>query len=142
MNSTAMSFESKIALALGGSNWQQLQGESIAEPTIADENDENSDSDDGDDNVEITEEVVIDPVKSAKHKKKMERFDQSIAKDAGEIVETIEKNSLIPVREKVVWDEEPELLCCYNWQASEDGTNTIFGEYMYICEQALASRDV
>jgi len=113
---------------LGGSNWQQLQGESTAEPTLEAEESEESDSDDEEAGINITEEVVIDPVRAKKQQKKKERFDQSIAKDAGEILETIDKDALIPVAEKVVWDQDPELLCCYNWQASDDGTNTIFGK--------------
>jgi hypothetical protein len=140
MNSTAISFESKIALALGGSSWQQLQDDSIVEPTIAAEDDEDDDSDDGDDIAETAEEVAIDPVKAAKYKKKIERFNNTIARDAGDIVETIDKTALTPIPEQVVWDEEPELLCCYNWQAAADGTNTIFGEYILILEQAFASR--
>ncbi|KAG9193490.1 hypothetical protein G6011_03525 [Alternaria panax] len=126
MDSTGMSFESKIALALGGSNWQQLQGDNTAEPTIAAEGDEESDLNDEEVDVKPTEEVVIDPIKAMKYQKKKERFEQSIERDAGEILETIEKDALTPVAEQVVWDKDPELLCCYNWQASEDGTNTIF----------------
>jgi hypothetical protein len=136
-----MSFESKIALALGGSNWQQLQGDSSSEPTIAAEEDEESGAEDEEVNTKATEEVVIDPAIAKKHQKKKERFQQSIARDAGEIVETIDKDTLTPVPDKVVWDQEPELLCCYNWQASDDGTNTIFGEQTPIRDQALASRD-
>ncbi|CAN9191898.1 unnamed protein product [Alternaria alternata] len=124
-----MSFESKIALALGGSSWQQLQDDSNTEPIIAAEEDEDSDLDDEEEedaDIKLTEEVVVDPVKAKKQQKKKERFDQSIARDAGEILETIDKDELIPVAEQVVWDRDPELLCCYNWQASDDGTNTIF----------------
>ncbi|OWY46271.1 geranylgeranyl pyrophosphate synthetase [Alternaria alternata] len=127
MSSATMSFESKIALALGGSSWQQLQDDSNTEPVIATEEDEDSDLDDEDEaDIKPTEEVVVDPVKAKKQQKKKERFDQSIARDAGEILETIDKDELIPVAEQVVWDRDPELLCCYNWQASDDGTNTIF----------------
>jgi hypothetical protein len=129
MSSATMSFESKIALALGGSSWQQLQDDSNTEPVIATEEDEDSDLDDEDEaDIKPTEEVVVDPVKAKKQQKKKERFDQSIARDAGEILETIDKDELIPVAEQVVWDRDPELLCCYNWQASDDGTNTIFGK--------------
>lgn len=137
MNSAAISFESKIALALGGSSWQQLQGDSAVESTIAAEDGIDSDSDGGDAVLEIPEEEVIDPVVAEKRRRKLERFNNTIARDAGHIVETIHKNALTPVPEPIVWDEEPELLCCYNWQAAEDGTNTIFGEYMLIYDQAF-----
>ena len=62
-----------------------------------------------------------------KRKKKLERFEKTTARDAGEVLETIDANTLIPVSQDVVWDRDPELLCCYNWQSSTDGTNTIFG---------------
>ncbi|KAL1799318.1 hypothetical protein ACET3X_003355 [Alternaria dauci] len=127
MGSTALSFESKIALALGGSNWQQLQDDSNTEPVATVEEDEESDLDDEEEaDVKPTEEVVVDPAKAKKQQKKKERFEQSVSRDAGEILETIEKDALVPVAEQVVWDRDPELLCCYNWQASDDGTNTIF----------------
>ena len=126
-DAAAMSFEAKIGLALKGSNWQELQ---INAPAMAvTENDglardnATSDIDAARGDAEIPKEMT------AKQKKKMERFGQTIAKDAGEVLQVIEVDALDPVPQNVTWDRDPELLCCYNWQASTDGTNTIFGQY-------------
>ncbi|KAF2125278.1 hypothetical protein P153DRAFT_299913 [Dothidotthia symphoricarpi CBS 119687] len=63
---------------------------------------------------------------SVKQKKKRLRFDRAIARDAGAVLYTIEADTVVPVPWPITWNEDPELLCCYNWQASTDGTNTIF----------------
>tara|TARA_R110002003_G_scaffold534_9_gene20280 strand:- start:4022 stop:4312 length:291 start_codon:yes stop_codon:yes gene_type:complete len=64
---------------------------------------------------------------TAKQQRKRERFDRGVARDAGDYLQSIPVASIIPVAENVTWDQEPELLCSYNWQASID-TNTIFGK--------------
>ncbi|KAJ4377433.1 hypothetical protein N0V83_000258 [Neocucurbitaria cava] len=56
----------------------------------------------------------------------MERFEQKVARESGDVLQVIAAESLIPVTENVTWDKAPELLCSYNWQGSPDGTNTIF----------------
>lgn len=146
MDSSAMSFEAKIALALGGSSWQSLQSNNTAEPSYAvngaanedeqEDLDDDDDEDEEDEGVPLeseiadptkTEEPLVDKATLAKRKKKQERFDKAIARDAGEVLETIDADALAPVAQDVVWDREPEMLCCYNWQSSTDGTNTIFG---------------
>jgi hypothetical protein len=116
-----MSFESRIALALQGSNWGELQKSITAvQPQIP-----------------VPETVVTEPeiavpddVKpemSAKQKKKREQFDRTIARDTGSVVQIIHAETVAPVDMEVTWDQDPELLCSYNWQASDE-TNTIFGE--------------
>lgn len=140
-----MSFEAKIALALGGSNWQSLQSNNTAEPSNlahggANENEQvdldGEDEDDEDDGVPLEpedldparpEEPIVDEATLKKRKRKQERFDKTIERDAGEVLETINADALVPIIQNVVWDRDPELLCCYNWQSSTDGTNTIFG---------------
>ncbi|KAJ5022285.1 hypothetical protein J3E71DRAFT_353072 [Bipolaris maydis] len=150
MDASNMSFEAKIAMALGGSSWQSLQNSSTADPVTtveqaagADEEYEDSDDDDDDDDedghggngIPIVDEVVdtgaaqepeVDKALLQKRKKRLERFEKTITRDAGEVVETIDIASLTPISQQVSWDQDPELLCCYNWQASTDGTNTIF----------------
>lgn len=177
MDPTAMSFEAKIARALGGSSWQKLQGAKTEEPgnmvekaagggdqeeeggqnlqdvengesgdmvkdvpeEAAQEQEDEDEGDDDDDDDEIllmeedaeveTEEArALREARERKNAKKTERFRNTIARDAGEVVETIPVEALNPVPHTIAWDSDPELLCCYNWQASTDGTNTIFGK--------------
>jgi hypothetical protein len=68
------------------------------------------------------------PGMTAKQQKKRERFDRGVARDAGEYLQSIPVESIVPVSQDVTWDQEPELLCSYNWQASTDDKNTIFGK--------------
>jgi hypothetical protein len=68
------------------------------------------------------------PEMTAKQQKKRERFDRGVARDAGEYLQSIPVESIVPVSQDVTWDQEPELLCSYNWQASTDDKNTIFGK--------------
>ncbi|CAO2647342.1 Nn.00g082640.m01.CDS01 [Neocucurbitaria sp. VM-36] len=117
----AMSFEARIGLALKGSDWQELQSSSttalVAEDEIV------GDAID----LKVAEgENEVPKELTAKQKKKMDRFGQTIARDAGDVLHVIEATDLIPIPENVTWDKDPELLCSYNWQASTDGTNTIF----------------
>ncbi|EUC33366.1 hypothetical protein COCCADRAFT_96310 [Bipolaris zeicola 26-R-13] len=144
MDTSNMSFEAKIAMALGGSSWQSLQNSNTADPVAAagqaahadeeyqDDDDEDMDGGngipivDGPADTVAAQELEVDEELLKKRKKRLERFEKVIAKDAGEVVETIELDSLIPISQKVSWDQDPEILCCYNWQASTDGTNTIF----------------
>jgi len=121
------SFEAKIAMALQGAKWQELQRstenvvptppEAIQDGALID--------------AVVAEDAVDEqrpPELTAKQKKKKEQFARTIARDAGEVLATIEPDSLVGVPQDVTWDKDPELLCCYNWQASTDETNTIFGK--------------
>lgn len=121
------SFETKIAMALQGAKWQELQnnagstGETLPEPV--------------EDDLEEEDEVLDEnkpPELTAKQKKKREQFDRTIARDAGDVLQTIEPDALKAGEQEVIWDQDPEILCCYNWQASSDDTNTIFGKSMQI----------
>jgi hypothetical protein len=122
-----MSFESRIALALQGSNWQELQ-KSIATPqsqapvpeTVATES-----------AVIIEDNIKQPPEMTAKQKKKRQQFDRTIARDTGDVLQVIEAESVTPVATSITWDQDPELLCSYNWQAS-DKSNTIFGELVLL----------
>lgn len=60
--------------------------------------------------------------------KKKEKFDSRIAQHAGDVLEAIDVDAVHRITENVSWDQDPELLCSYNWQASTDDTNTIFGK--------------
>jgi hypothetical protein len=110
------SFEDKIALALQGASWQGLQApvesapEAVQTPEVA------------------AEEESKPSELTAKQKKKREQFDRTIARDAGDVLQTIDPAAIVPVEQEVAWDQDPELLCSYNWLASTDNTNTIFGK--------------
>lgn len=71
-------------------------------------------------------ENVLSPRMLAKKNRKMERIQRTISKHTGEILHTISADSLTPVAANIAWDQAPELICCYNWQDSADGTNAIF----------------
>jgi hypothetical protein len=121
-----MSFATKIGLALQGSNWQELQNSNTSTVPISTE--------------ALTEETVITEDElnrsrqaTAKQLRKMERLGATIVRDTGDVLQTIEVDSVIPVEEEVVWDGDPELVCSYNWKASTDATNTIFGKSWRFC---------
>jgi hypothetical protein len=103
-------------LALQGASWQGLQApaesapEAVQAPEVA------------------AEEESKPPELTAKQKKKREQFDRTIARDAGGVLQTIDPAAIVPIEEEVAWDQDPELLCSYNWLASTDDTNTIFGK--------------
>jgi hypothetical protein len=129
-----ISFEAKIALALQGNNWQELQNPNhvatVQEEILDDDEDEFEDEEE--DMLDPTDAVVEEdpnkpPELTAKQKKKRKLFAQSIERDTGGVLHTIDSESLVPVATSVTWDGDPELLCSYNWQASSDNTNTIFG---------------
>ncbi|KAF1935854.1 hypothetical protein EJ02DRAFT_304663, partial [Clathrospora elynae] len=128
MEPVAMSFEAQIGLALKGlGDWKQLRS-TTAKPA-ANEN-ENIALQSGANNAEIAEVEEVESEESkarrAKYEKKMNKFKQVVDKDAGHILETIGLDALAPGSINVTWDQDPELLCSYNWQASTDKTNTIF----------------
>ncbi|KAF7443014.1 hypothetical protein A1F94_013076 [Pyrenophora tritici-repentis] len=128
MDSTPLSFETKIAMALQGQgNWQQLQNAPIAAAAANSGVADNEDSVLGEDETNEPKAVedVVDTARKEKLAKKAQRFNQVIARDAGEVVKTIDLDTIQPVRETVSWDQDPELLCCYNWQFSTTA-NTIF----------------
>jgi hypothetical protein len=135
MDPAAMSFEARIGLALQGSSWQQLQS-AVTEPVGVENDDavqEDEDIEEIDDDEELDAEVAEGEHEAPKEltekqKKKLARFAQTIARDAGDIFETIPVDTLTPGPESVTWKDDPELLCSYNWQASTDQTNTIFGK--------------
>lgn len=148
----AMSFENKIALALQGSNWQQLQNsnnnkaaaesgaftryagleelQNVHSSTAAMQPEVFTQNPGFEELVvaSTAEEVNQPPQLTAKQKKKKQTFERSVARDAGEVLQTIEPSAVEPVVENVTWDQDPELLCSYNWQDTTDDTNTIFGE--------------
>jgi hypothetical protein len=128
-SSEPFSFEAKIAMALQGAKWQELQnatGQPVPTP-LASTPDEIAFDD-----VENVEEANKRPELTEKQKQKKKKFDAKISRDAGDVLQTIESASIVPVDQDVTWDGEPELLCSYNWQDASD-TNTIFGKHLLSC---------
>jgi hypothetical protein len=74
----------------------------------------------------LDEEAVQGPPPPTKGQlKKMAKQAKLVSRDAGDILQSITSDEIIPVPHNISWDQDPELLCCYNWQDAED-TNTIF----------------
>ena len=65
------------------------------------------------------------PPPTASQKKKMAKQARLVSRDAGDILQSINCDEVMPLPHNIEWTQEPELLCCYNWQEAED-TNTIF----------------
>lgn len=98
------------------------------------------DEDVDDDDVEIatdSEEGELDiprplpKVLTPAQRKKQKRKERVLSKDRGPIIQTIFPADVQPhgsagYQTKVTWDEDPEILCSYNWCSTVDGTNTIF----------------
>lgn len=64
---------------------------------------------------------------TAAMKKKLKRMAQQLSRDAGHVIMTLGVDDLVPSPQMVNWNEEDhKLLCSYNWQGANDGTNTIF----------------
>jgi hypothetical protein len=76
---------------------------------------------------ELAKRLAEKIAKDAKFKRKMERFNEFIDRDAGAVLTTVDVAALTPGPTSVTWDRDPELLCCYNWRGDHE-TNTIFGE--------------
>lgn len=59
-------------------------------------------------------------------KKKKERKERVLSKWRGRILQTILSPDVEPCRQEVTWDEDPEIVCSYNWSSAVDGSNTIY----------------
>jgi hypothetical protein len=130
-----MSFEARIGLALQGSNWQDLQNSGNNTLAIPDEELVEETMDFDEEAIYPEDDADKPPEMTAKQLKKKALFERTIARDTGDILQSIEPDSVVPVEQDVTWDQDPELICSYNWQASADETNTIFGTLVYISFQ-------
>ena len=70
-------------------------------------------------------------VLTAAQAKKQERKNRVLSKDRGPIINTISPSDVQPYdsnsyKSRIAWDEDPEILCSYNWSSAVDGSNTIF----------------
>lgn len=64
-------------------------------------------------------------------KNKQRRKERVLAQDRGSVIHTIIPSDIQPhaptnPKSKVTWDEDPEIVCSYNWSSVVDGSNTIF----------------
>ncbi|KAF2680528.1 hypothetical protein K458DRAFT_434359 [Lentithecium fluviatile CBS 122367] len=71
-------------------------------------------------------DIVQEPPPPTKSQlKKMDKQARLVAKHAGDVLQTILPEEVTSVSESIAWDSDPDILCCYNWQDTEDA-NTIF----------------
>jgi hypothetical protein len=67
------------------------------------------------------------PTKSIKKiKRAMKKMSSQLAGDSGDMLQAIHPDDIITTMTKVTWDDDPELLCSYNWEGVEDDYNTLF----------------
>lgn len=94
-----------------------------------------NEEEDADDDVEIatdSEEGELDIPKplpkmlTPAQRKKKERKNRVLAKDRGPVLQTISLDDVKPHQSNVTWDQDPELLCSYNWSSTVDSNNTIY----------------
>ncbi|KAJ8109453.1 hypothetical protein OPT61_g7447 [Boeremia exigua] len=70
-------------------------------------------------------------VLTAAQKKKKIRQEKVMSRNRGSVLQTISPSDFqldesLDSESKVTWNEDPELLCSYNWSSVVDGSNTIF----------------
>ncbi|KAL5391713.1 hypothetical protein DPSP01_001004 [Paraphaeosphaeria sporulosa] len=110
-----------------GSNPNQPAEEQDEELVLDDDDEDDEEGaeegkDDNDDDDEEKPKVI-----TAKMRKKMDVMAKMVQKEAGQVILTLEKNDLTPTSMNVTWEQDNiKLLCSYNWQGANDGTNTIF----------------
>lgn len=115
-----------LAASLGGAQKQNAQP--AEEPTL----DEDEDLEDDVDVATDSEEGELDipkplpKVLTLAQRRKKERKDRVLSKDRGPVLYTILPGDVEPFQSTVTWDEDPELLCSYNWSSIDDGSNTLF----------------
>lgn len=93
------------------------------EQLVLDDDDEHDEEggDDNDDDIENKPKVI-----TAKMRKKMDILAKMVQREAGHVILTLEQHDLTPTTSNVTWeDDKIKLLCSYNWQGANDGTNTI-----------------
>jgi hypothetical protein len=71
----------------------------------------------------VTQDERPPPTKGQKNR--MAKQARLVSRDAGDILHTISFEDVMPVPDEVTWDQDPELLCCYNWSDNER-SNTIY----------------
>ena len=131
-----------LAASLGGPYSHAIQ--QAAEPAPHEE--EHDDDDDAEEEEEEQEEEEYDDVDiatdyeegepdipkplfkvlTAAQKKKKQRKQRVLSKDRGAILHTISPADVQPYESSVTWDQDPELLCSYNWSSTIDNSNTLF----------------
>lgn len=117
-----------FATSIGGSQTQN-----------ADSNDENVQDDDvenlDDDDVDIatdSEEGELDiprplpKVLTPAQRRKKARKDAVLSKLRGPAFQEILAPDVVACEQEVTWNEDPEIICSYNWSSTDDGSNTIY----------------
>jgi hypothetical protein len=113
-----------LAASLGGTHIQDVQTD--LEPNSGDEHEDDigvaTDSEEGELDIPKPLPKVLTPAQ----KRKKERKDRVLLKDRGPVLHTVSPADVQPYQSSVLWDQDPELLCSYNWSSTVDGSNTIF----------------
>ncbi|KAF9732431.1 hypothetical protein PMIN02_009662 [Paraphaeosphaeria minitans] len=124
---TGESFVTQDGLILAEpSNPNQPAEEQDEELVLDDDEDDEVGGEEGrDDNADYDDDKP--KVITAKMKKRMDIMAKMVQKEAGHVILTLEQHDLTPTPTNVVWEQDKiKLLCSYNWQGANDGTNTIF----------------
>ncbi|KAJ4373682.1 hypothetical protein N0V86_007825 [Didymella sp. IMI 355093] len=109
---------------------QPQHADSVAE-TVQDDDVENLDDDDVDIATDSEEGELDIPKPLPKaltpaQKRKKERKDKVLSKWRGPVLREILAPDVGACQEEVTWNEDPEIICSYNWSSSVDGSNTIY----------------
>lgn len=109
-----------------------------AEQSTPDEQQEEEEVDDEDVDVATDSEAgeldipkPLPKVLTAAQKKKQQNKERVLSRDRGSVIQIISPSDVQPYqspgsKSTVTWDEDPEILCSYNWSSVDDGSNTIF----------------
>ncbi|KAF9691360.1 hypothetical protein EKO04_010709 [Ascochyta lentis] len=116
---------SKLTASLGG---PQVHDSQDVEGPIVEQEDEDGDIEIATDSEEGELDIPkpLPKVLTPAQKKKKDRKDRILTKDRGNVLHTIISSDVEPHQSTVAWDQEPEILCSYNWSGNVDGSNTIF----------------
>lgn len=117
-----------FATSFDGSQLQN--GGSIGE-AAQDDDVENLDDDDVDIATDSEEGELDIPrplpkVLTPAQKRKKQRKDAVLSRLRGPAFQEILTPDIVACEQEVTWDEDPEIVCSYNWSSTADGSNTIY----------------
>ncbi|KAJ4348921.1 hypothetical protein N0V95_005047 [Ascochyta clinopodiicola] len=106
----------------------QVHDSRLVEEPAVEEEDEDGDVDIATDSEEGELDIPkpLPKVLTPAQKKKKWRKARVLSKERGSVLYTISPEDVRPHESPVTWDQEPEILCSYNWSGANDGSNTIF----------------
>ncbi|KAL1653314.1 hypothetical protein SLS61_004191 [Didymella pomorum] len=119
-----------FATKIGGLQTQDGDGKAVNETAQEDEAD-NLDDDDVDiatdsEQGELDIPRPLPKVLTPAQKKKKKRKDAVLSKLRGSAIQEILAPDVVACEQEVTWNEDPEIICSYNWSTTADGSNTIY----------------